>query len=120
VGEPIPYEFPASDKRAAWEQEVRAAIKGGGFKWTHVVDEQWILSGKCPHCGDTTAQYFDTKVLVAHTLDAVSYESKDERIKTQVACTCSAKHSQIEGIRGCGYGAGLDIEIPVGEAQHAG
>jgi hypothetical protein len=114
----VPYEFPASDRKEWWEKRVRQAISRGSLKWTHVIENQWTLSGKCPRCKHSMSDYMDLSVIVAETLTGTSFgprgaaePRKAATFRTEVICNCDVISPHRKETKGCGYGKDLEIEL---------
>jgi hypothetical protein len=109
----VEYEFPPAEKRAEWQELVNTAIANKDLRWMHELEDEWVLAGKCPRCGDQMSNVFDLHVYGARMLDASEMDQTGgATIHEQVVCNCSAEHaSHPKDVPGCGWGKELEIEM---------
>lgn len=113
----VPYEFPdpTEENRNRWQAMVQEAIAKRELGWTKVTDGQWILSGNCPRCAHLMSNYFDLEVIVARVYGGDFFEALKETFPAEVVCTCEVDAPHRKDTKGCGWGGGLEIDVPTPE-----
>ena len=110
-----PFEFPSPTKqnRSMWQRQVTEALVAGGLGWSHITDTQWILEGNCPRCGHPITNYVDLDVIAARTFGVDTFKADEDSLITEVVCTCDVTPAHRKDTKGCGWGSGLEIELPL-------
>jgi hypothetical protein len=109
-----PFEFPSQTKENMdlWEKQVNEALGRRGLRWSRAAEKQWILGGDCPRCGHRFTNYFDIEVVAARTFGVDTFEADKAAFMTEVVCLCEENPPHRKDTKGCGWGSGLDIEVP--------
>lgn len=110
------YKFPSTDKeKEDWKTNVNAAISSRALEWTKAPDQGsdcWLLSGKCPRCGDQMSQLFDFGGVIIPDLFGPRVRLRKPKIDSpeiEVVCNCSGEHKK--DVEGCGFGKGVKVAV---------